>query len=63
MSGKDNIIKEPPTGVFFVDPKTLSGYKPAKKVRIQDALNYANKVRMEENRDVTFEEMQQFVKR
>ena len=63
MSGKDNIIKEPPTGVFFVDPKTLSGYEPAKKVHFQDALNYARKVKAEENREVTFEEMQQFVER
>ncbi|MBR4707914.1 MAG: hypothetical protein IKP29_07660 [Pseudobutyrivibrio sp.] len=63
MSGKGNIIEDPPTGLFFVDPNTLPGYKPAKKVYFKEALAYAEKVKAEENREVTFEEMQQFAER
>ena len=62
MNGKNNIIEDPPYGLYFADPRTLPGeYKPAKKVLKEEALAYIEKVKKEENRDVTFEEMQKFV--
>lgn len=48
-------------GCFFADPTTLPGeYKPAKKVLLREAAAYAKKVKEEEHREVTFEEMQRF---
>ena len=60
MDGLDNYKSLDDFGTLFVDPETLPGYKPAKKVFSQEALEYARKVREEENREVTFEEMQKF---
>lgn len=58
---ENSMIQEPNTGCFFADPKTLpEEYRPAKRVFFRAALEYAKKVKAEENRDVTFEEMQQF---
>ena len=59
---KDKIvIPDPSDGCMLADPKTIPGeYRPAKKVLFKEALAYAKKVKKEENRDVTFEEMQQF---
>lgn len=54
-------IVEPDVGCFFADPRTLPGkYVPAKKIMLKEALEYVRRVKREENRDVTFEEMQQF---
>jgi hypothetical protein len=51
-------------GCLFADPKTLPGeYKPAKKIMIKEALEYAREIKQKENRDVTFEEKQQFALR
>ena len=56
------IIDEPKTGCFFADPNILPGeYRPAKKIDINAALAYAKRVNKEENREVTFEEMQKFI--
>lgn len=58
---ENNMMQEPNSGCLFADPETLPGeYKPAKRVFFRAALEYAKKVKEEENRDVTFEEMQQF---
>lgn len=48
-------------GALFVDPSTLPGYVPPKKVLLREGYEYAKRVQEEENRQVTFEEMQQFV--
>ena len=59
MSGKNNSIED--YGALFVDPSTLpGGYVPPKKMLIREGYEYAKKVREKENRQVTFEEMQQF---
>lgn len=47
-------------GAFFVDPSTMPEYKPPKKVLFREAYEYAKKVKQEENRQVSFEEMQKF---
>ena len=59
------IIPDPPNGCLFVDPSTLPGdnYKPAKEIMWEEAKAYAKKIKEEEGRDVSFEEMLQFVKR
>lgn len=63
MSGNSD-IKEPDCGCFFADPKTLPGkYSPAKRVMLEEAREYAKKIREIEHRDVTYEEMQKFVKK
>ena len=63
MSDK-NIIPDPEYGCFFADPKTLPGdYEPAKEIMWNEAKEYARRIKEEEGRDVTFEEMQRFVKR
>ena len=52
---------QPDNGCWFADPKTLPGeYRPATKVRLREAAEYAHKVKNEANRDVTMEELQQF---
>ena len=58
MSSDSDYKKIDDFGVLFYTP---SDYKPPKKVFFKEALEYAKKVMEEENRDVTFEEMQQFV--
>lgn len=59
------VFDDPEYGCLFVDPATLPGddYKPAKEVMWDEAKEYARKIKEEEGRDVTFEEMQRFVKR
>ena len=58
---ENNVIEEPQNGCLFADPRTISEeYKPAKTVFFKKALEYAKRVRAEENRDVTMEEMEQF---
>jgi len=58
MNGKNDLIEK--KGVFFAEPEN---YKKPKKVFFQEAVKYIEKVRKEENREVTFEEMQKFVVR
>ncbi len=61
MSGNKNTFDDPVAGCFFADPKTLPGeYVPAKRVFMKEAIEYSQKVLEEENRYVSFEEMQQF---
>ena len=63
MNEKADVI-EPNDGCFFADPNTLPGkYMPAKKIRIKEALEYARRVKREERREITFEEMQRFAVR
>ena len=58
----DNKYEEPKNGCFFADPRTLPGeYRPAKAVRLREAAEYAYKIKAEESREVTMEELQQFV--
>ncbi len=53
--------EDPPGGLLFANPKTLPGeYRPADIQLLKEASEYAKKVKEEEHRDVTFEEMQQF---
>lgn len=60
-NGKINKFEEPSNGCWFADPRTLPGeYRPATNVRLREAAEYAHKVKNEENRDVTMEELQQF---
>ncbi len=59
-----NLPEDSPSGCLFVDPTTLPGeYKPAKAVYLRQASEYAKRIRREEGRDVTQEELQQFVVR
>ena len=58
MSSDPDYKKIDDFGVLFMTP---SDYKPPKKVMFKEAIEYARKVKEEENRQVTFEEMQQFV--
>ncbi len=54
-------IEPEPFGCMFVDPKTLPGkYQPAKAVDFRAAAEYAKKIKAEEGRDVTSEELQRF---
>lgn len=59
---ENSTIQEPQEGCMFANPNAIpEEYKPAKIVFLKKALEYAKKVRTEENRDVTMKEMQQFV--
>ncbi len=61
---KKEFIEDPSSGLLFVDPEVyFEDFKPAKKVRFQEAIAYADRIRREEHRQVTYEEMQQFVER
>lgn len=61
MSAND-FIDDIPSGCLFADPATLPGdYKPAKRVFLRKASEYAKRIKEEEGRDVTQEELQQFV--
>ncbi len=54
-------IEDPPSGCLFADPRTLPGeFKAAKSVDMRAASEYAKKIRREENRYVTQEELAQF---
>lgn len=64
MNGKNKDLDKLDTGCLFADPTTLPGeYRPSNNIDIKKALAYAKKVKKDEKRNVTFEEMQRFVKR
>ena len=60
----DNKYEEPNNGCWFSDPRTLPGEcRPAKVVYLRKAAEYARRIKSEEGREVTMEELQQFVER
>ncbi len=59
-----NKYDESDAGCWFADPRTLPGeYRPAEIVHFREAAEYAQKVKNEERRDVTMDELQQFAER
>lgn len=61
MNGKNKSLIDFPDGLLFMRPEDDPwGEKTRKKVRFQEALAYAKKA-WAEGRELTFEEMQQFV--
>ena len=63
MSGSNEML-EPNSGCFFADPRVLPGnYINPPKVDIEAARKYAKRIRETEHREVTFDEMQKFVKK
>ena len=61
MNGNNKTVVDFPDGQLFVGPEDdLCIKKPIKRIRLKEALEYARQ-KHAEGRDVTLEEMQQFV--